>query len=274
MSHIVAATDFSGVAQNAVHYACKMAQEINQSVTVIHAFIIPVTFSDNPLPIIPIDESREIAEERMQQIVADLGKQYADLNISYRILFGDVVDVLGEYAEEHNPSMIVLGNSGGGDSAMWLGSNVVSTLRNLRTTTIAVPVDGKYTGIGKICFACDFRHITDKLPSKEITRLTEKTGARLHILNIDFNNKHFNPENPLETSELHQSLASLDPVYHFVENEHTDEAIQSFVDANQMDWLMIMPHKHGFFEGLFHKGHTKAMVKMSHVPIVAVHELQ
>jgi hypothetical protein len=39
-----------------------------------------------------------------------------------------------------------------------------------------------------------------------------------------------------------------------------------------MDWLVVIPHRHSFFEGLFHKGHVKAMVRMSKVPIVALHD--
>ena len=67
MSVIIAATDFSETGDNAVRYACSLANDHNASVVVVHSFIVPIAFSDTPMPVMPIDDSREIAEERMKK---------------------------------------------------------------------------------------------------------------------------------------------------------------------------------------------------------------
>ena len=71
---------------------------------------------------------------------------------------------------------------------------------------------------------------------------------------------------------LHRLLAPLNPVYHYVEKEHVEDGIKAFMEQNQMDWLIIVPHKHSFFEGLFHKSHTKAIMKSVPVPLIALKE--
>jgi nucleotide-binding universal stress UspA family protein len=62
------------------------------------------------------------------------------------------------------------------------------------------------------------------------------------------------------------------PVYHFIESENIDESIHQFVIENQMNWLVVVPHKHSFFEGLFHKSHTKAMTRKLQIPVISLHE--
>jgi nucleotide-binding universal stress UspA family protein len=220
----------------------------------------------------PIDEGKEIAEERMEELTTGLRTSYPGLDISSKIMFGDIVDCIEEYTEKEVPLMVLLGNSGTGDSNLWLGSNVLSALKSLHKTVVAVPQNASYKKPEKVCFACDFKHVTDHFQSSKLVSLTQTLGAQLHVLNVDNQNKHFTSETPIESSELHQMLAQLNPVYHYVEKENVEEGIKEFIDENHMDWLVIVPHKHSFFEGLFHKGHTKAIMKMVNIPLVAIHE--
>lgn len=272
MSHILVATDFSPVADEAVHYACKLASDFGASVTVLHSFIIPVTFSDTPMPVMPVDEGREIAEERMKEVIGRLSTEYPALSIESKIMFGDIMDCLEEYTEHRRPWLTVVGNSGADDAPLWLGSNVLSILKHLQSTVLAIPADAVYKRPEKLCFACDFTNIADHLQTENLVQLAEQTGAQLHVLNVDYHSRHYSTDTPLESTELHAALANLKPVYHFVEKENVEEGIREFIEANQMDWLIIVPHKHSFFEGLFHKSHTKAIMKMAHIPLVAMHE--
>lgn len=274
MPVIITATDFSEIGENAVRYACELAREHSASLTIIHSFIVPIAFSETPMPVMPIDESKDIAEDRMKKELNELKAKFPEVDMVGKIMYGDIIDCLKEYTEEGvAPWMIVLGNSGTGDeSSLWLGSTALSALKTLQFPVIAIPPTTKYKSIKKICFACDYKHVTGKLPTQRLLDIVTHTKAELHVLNVEHNNKGIDPETPLETEQLNQYLAPANPQYHFVDDENTDEAINAFVDANQMDWLVVIPHKHSFFEGLFHKSHVKAMVKMSNVPIVALHE--
>lgn len=270
MAPILVATDFSEVAGNAAHYACQLARDHNSPVTLLHSFIIPVTFSDTPMPVMPVDEGRTIAEERMNELTAEYRQAYPGLDIRGKIMFGDIVDCIEEYTEQTPPWIIVLGNSGLGDSMLWFGSNVLNALRNLRYPVLAVPRDTGYRRPEKLCFACDFKHIADHLDTEALSVLVHTTNAQLHVLNVDHLGK--NPPEADETSTLHRLLAPLNPVYHYVEKEHVEDGIKAFMEQNQMDWLIIVPHKHSFFEGLFHKSHTKAIMKSVPVPLIALKE--
>ncbi|OJW83513.1 MAG: hypothetical protein BGO69_08565 [Bacteroidetes bacterium 46-16] len=274
MSEIIAATDFSDIAENAVRYACNLAKACDATVTVAHSFIIPVAFSDTPMPVMPVDEGREIAEEKMTALLEKLQAEFPQLPITGKVMYGDIVDSLQEYTEENSsPWLIVLGNSDvDDDSAIWLGSTVLNALKNLPYPVMAVPPGVSYKPVNKICFTCDVKHITNELPSQQLLGLVEETKAALHVLTIGHDDKGFSPDTVMENEELRMYLSSAKPEYHFVDSKDVDTAIQNFVEENQADWLVAIPHKHSFFEGIFHKGHVKAMIRMTHIPLVALHD--
>ncbi len=272
MQKIIVATDFSEVAHNAVQYACSLAQDFDAAVTIVHSFIVPVAFSDTPMPLMPVDEAKQIAEERVQKMLEDLRHGFPDLQVDTRILYGSIVDCLEEMVEKEQPWMVVLGNSGADNNALWLGSNVLTALKTMKCTVMAVPSGVTYRRPAHLCFACDFKNIADHLQTENLMHLVRSTSAKLHVLNVDFQNKNYDSEMMLESTELHAALKPLDPVYHYVEQEDVEEGIESFVAANQMDWLIIVPHKHSFFERLFHKSHTREIMKVVTVPLVALHE--
>jgi nucleotide-binding universal stress UspA family protein len=272
MLQIIVATDFSEVADNALRYACQLAKDVNASVTVVHSFIIPVTFSDTPMPVMPLDEGREIAEDRMKEVVTGLQSRFSDIQLDSKIMFGDIIDSIRELAEEVNPWLVILGNSGNGNAPLWLGSNVLSGLKNLESPVLAIPLEVQYRKPEKICFACDFQNVASGLPATDILKLIAETKAELHVLTVDFENRSVNATTIFENTELHHTLKSLQPVYHYVEKESVEDGINGFLADNQMDWLMIMPHKHSFFEWLFHKSHTKAIMKTVQIPLIAIHE--
>jgi len=271
MPLIITATDFSEIANNAVHYACKIASATGATVTVFHTFMIPVSFNDNPMPVMPIEDGKEIAEESMKQLLGVLQRTYPDVQINSHVTFGDITESLQEYVEKQHPWLIIIGNSSTENGTYWLGSNLVSEMRRIRSSIIAVSPDTSYAPVKDVCFACDLKHPASELPINELLELVVTIKAKLHILNVG-HNKSFGIEIPAEANALRESLKEIDPEYHFVDSDDVEEGIKDFIALNNIDWLIVAPHKHSFFESLFRKNHTKEIVRKIHIPIVALHK--
>lgn len=274
MSVIISATDFSDTANNATHYACNLALSYNATLTLLHSYIVPVSFADNPMPVMPLAEGREIAEDQMNKLLDELRSMHPGLKVNSHITYGFVTDSLNEYIEEIKPWLVVIGNSTDSETNFWLGSNLLSELKHLRCAVIAVPPGIKFEPVKKICLACDFQEVQDAFPFTEIINLVQQTGASLQVLNVDYNNREFGTSTPLTSMILHDALKTIQPEYHYIEDEHTEEGINKFVENNRINWLMIMPHKHTFWQNIFSKSHTKQIVQKVHIPIVALHEKQ
>ena len=272
MATIIAATDFSDVGNNAVNYACSLAPILDASVLVFHAFVVPVTFSDTPMPILPVDDRQQIAEEQMAKLLGSLKEFYPQLNITGKIIYGDVIDDLEEFIEEDTmPRLIVMGNSG--DISVFLGSTILSALRDLRSPVLAVPVKSTYRPIKKVCFAYDSKTMKDYGPVHDLFGLVKELGAELHVLSID-HSSNSGEERMATTGELNSILDSLQPEYHLIDSANTDESISKFIQAKQMDLLVVVPHKHSFFESLFNRSHTAELVHSVHIPLIALHEMK
>jgi len=90
-------------------------------------------------------------------------------------------------------------------------------------------------------------------------------------LNIDFHNRNYRPNTQSEINQLDSLFENINHSFHFIENENVEDAIDDYVEKENMDMLIMIPRKYSFFESLFHKSKTKEMLFHSHVPILALH---
>lgn len=272
MPSLLVATDFSAAGNGAVHYACRLAADLQYSVTVLHSYVVPVAFSETPMPLVPVRDMQEISESHLEELAGQLQSRYPEVPIEKRLAYGDILDCLQEEAERVRPALVVLGNNGAGQSDGWLGSTAVSVLRNLNTTVLAIPDGAGYNGIRNICLACDFKDIDERMPVAPLLQWVQITGARLHVLHVS-REAAADQELRYEDTHLPRLLEGCDVAYHYATAPGSvDERITGFAAEQHMDWLTLIPHHHGFWESLFHKSHTRAMARMSPVPVLALHQ--
>jgi len=272
MSLIIAATDFTNVAQNAVKYACGLAAAQNADVLILHSYIMPVMFSDVPVPSSLVNDAQADAETQMKEVVNDMSLCFPSLNIKGKVVYGDTIDILDEYEQGTKPLLIVVGNSLSGETSTWIDNTLLSEFKKLKYPVLAVPPNMVFMPVKKICLAFDNKHTGNDVAFEQLTQIADVLRAELHILNAQ-TDAHNQDNNADIDPAAKKKLAAANPHYHLVFNaEDTDNAILDFAKNNNVDWLVMIPRKHSFFEGLFHKSHTKAVSQLSHIPIVALHE--
>ncbi|MES2704638.1 MAG: universal stress protein [Bacteroidota bacterium] len=272
MPLIIAATDFSAVADNAVNYACDLATTRGADVLVTHSYVFPVMFSDLPLPASLITEAQTDAEDHMRRLTAQLQAAYPQIKIKGQVDYGDIINTLSDYGKENKtPWLIVIGNSVAGEKATWPENTLVDALKKLKYPVLAVPPAATYQPVKNICFAFDNRHKDNDNALTQLTAIVSGLGASLHVLHAqpDPANSGGAVEIDGRAKEL---LGAVDTVYHVVHETNIDDSIQEFISGSNIDWLVLLPRKHSFFEGLFHKSHTKAIAHHAQIPILALHE--
>src|SRR4029078_1157513 len=121
-------------------------------------------------------------------------------------------------------------------------------------------------GIRKIGFACDFRHAKDTTPASLIMEMVKEFGAELHILNVDYKEKHFSANTPEEMFELNNLFRVINPHYHFINSEDVEDGILEFYETHNLDLIISIPKKHKLLEGIFNSSSTKQFVFQSHIP--------
>ncbi|MBK8953865.1 MAG: universal stress protein [Chitinophagaceae bacterium] len=153
------------------------------------------------------------------------------------------------------------------------GSNTVSVVKHLTWPVICVPPGKEYGhGITKIGFACDFKNVVETTPTHFIKTFVNEFKAELHVLNVDYHNKHFTNDMPQQSALLHTMLEDIKPEYHFIDNKDIEDGINDFAEHNNLDLIITIPKKHKLLEGLFRPSSIKQLVFHSHVPVMCVHE--
>jgi nucleotide-binding universal stress UspA family protein len=271
MKTILVATDFSPVAFNAAKYAVDMAKVINADILLLHVFQLPISYSEVPLTINEadmMDQAERAMNDLKQQLIE---KTQNKINIISEVRMGTFFRELNTVCEKIMPYTVVMGSQGTtATDRLLFGGHTVYAMKHLMWPLITVPNGSSFAAVKKIGLACDFDKVVDTIPVDEIKTLVNDFHAELHILNTG-KQKVFDPNIVFQSGLLQEMLTSLNPNYHFITHDNADQGIIDFAEENNIDLLLILPKRHGMFDNLVHKSHTKHMVLHSHVPVMALH---
>lgn len=274
MKTIIVPTDFSAVALNALHYALALAKDLSAKIILYHSYQIPVTFSEVPVVTISLEELQKESDAKLQELKKDAEHITShEVPIEAQNVLGDVVEELATLCNNYRPFLVVMGTKGAGAlERMIIGSSTLAAIKRLDVPVLIVPPGAAYKPIKKIGFACDFNHVKDTIPVAEIDAIVNTFHASLHILNVDYKEKHFTGDMSVESTALHEMMEHLNPKYNYINSKDVEEGINAFSDANSIDLLLTVPKKHNFWENIFRKSQSSELVLHSHLPIVAVHK--
>lgn len=276
MKTIIVPLDYSPVSINAANFATDMAMAINAEVLLLNVYNIPVAYSgDVPLMVVSLDVMKNNSERQLEKVKVALEHiTSGKVKIKTRSCLGNTLDELETICRQVKPFAIVMGTKGKGKVEKFVfGSTTLAAIRHLTWPVICVPPGKEYgKGIKKIGFACDFRNTAETTPVTYIREMVTEFGSELHILNVDYKEKHFRPETPLESEHVHEMFIDLNPVYHFIEHPDVEEGINQFAEKNNLDLVIAIPKKHKLLEGMFKPSSTKQLIFQSHVPVMCVHE--
>jgi nucleotide-binding universal stress UspA family protein len=273
MALIISATDFSSAGNNAVHYACQLAAAQNAQVAVLHSFVFPIMFSEVPLPPALMTDAQKDAEQQLEKLLWDIRSAYPGITINGKVIYGDIIDTVEEFSSDNvTPWLVVVGNNSG-EHGTWPDSTLVAALKQLPYPVLAVPPETQYKEVQKMCFAFDNKPGANEQAMIQLVALARQFNAELHVLNAqpDVLNRDNIPD---IDQAVQKTLEPVAPKYHILYGVNIDDAIKDFTEKNDIGWLVLLPRTYSFFEGLFHKSHTKSIVHHSIVPILALHESQ
>ena len=272
MPVIIAATDFTEVAENAVHYACNLAGKLEAELVLLHTYSFPIVFSDVTIPTPPIADEQHLAEEQMSKLTGKLRIMYPALAIRSYIIYGDIEDGIEQFTEKNEaPLLVIVGNNYTKEDPAWMESTLMQALRNMNYPLLAIPDKTHYTDVANICLAFDNKYKGCDVALVKLREITAILGAKLHVLiaHTDATNKEQITDVSKEAQLL---LEPVKPEYHIIYGTHTEETINDYLAQHHMDWLVLIPRHHSFFASLFHKSQTRAMVNNTSIPLMALHE--
>ncbi len=147
MKQIVAAIDFSDAGQPVVKAAEKLARAFNESLHLVHVVEAEPTyaaygFSPDDFPAIQEVQAESLvrSERKLEEIAASIGVK----GVEVKVLQGQPLHCILEYAKEVDADMLVLGSHGHGFlGSLLLGSVAEGCVRKAEIPALIVPVARK-----------------------------------------------------------------------------------------------------------------------------------
>ncbi|MBI2729208.1 MAG: universal stress protein [Sphingobacteriales bacterium] len=273
MKTILVPVDFSDASINAVRYASQLAVQISAKVMMLHAYQYPVVH--------PVDKGLELTDEGVKEInIKELAsiKKVIELEIplvklEYLVINGILSGVINVFAQNFRTDLIIMGLTGSGKvKELLIGSNTLDVAGNTKIPVIIVPQKCRFKEVTKVALATDFRNVVENVPDTQVKRFLAATGARLHIVNVDYHHEYATVDTPFQSSLMEAMFQSWSPEYHFIEDYNVQEGLSRYVEENEINILIAVPHKHNLLHKLFMPSHTRQIVFHSKIPVMVVHE--
>jgi len=261
MKTIVLATDFSASAENAMIYAGQLANDIGASVLLLHVYQVPVGMNDMPLLMVSTDELKNNADNGLRRAQDLLQKHFSSLDIQIESRLGDVIDELKDICKKIDPLLIVVGkHNASGVQQILFGSTSLSIIRNIDYPVIAVPNRSNKFQFQNAALAIDAD--VENVCVKKIKSLTNELKTQLHIFHVK--------QEKSASLQVNNLTSELNSRYSTIYDHEFVHGIESYIQENNIDLLIILPHKHKLMERLFLKTHTKELLRKIPIPIMCI----
>jgi nucleotide-binding universal stress UspA family protein len=271
MKKILVATDFSAAARNAGRYAAALAKELNTSLHLLHVYMEPAPAID--MPVVWADTVDAMQKEKTAELQSEAAplKETYGIPVSTDVELGFTGESIATQAAKEGADLVVMGMKGGHHSR-FLGSNVVTAIRKVRTPVLVVPEGYAFTPIKRITFSTDF---SETVSSKTLAPLLEAArtfGARVDLVHIQRDEQEMDTDEIAGKLHLQHVLAEVDHQFHTMVDDDVEEGIQSYTQNNPTDLLVMVAHRHSLLERWLGTSHTKLMSYHTTVPLLVLHD--
>ncbi|MGD1843184.1 MAG: universal stress protein [Thermonemataceae bacterium] len=270
--HFLVATDFSPRAYHAFRYAVRLARYFKAHVTLLHAYHIPIVASSNEIAI--QEGMHESIERDAQTKLNEWLQEVVEEEVPCEVVneMGFAVDTIKKFTQTYPVDLLIMGARGGGDMDRLLGSTSTAMMRQTEIPMLLVPEESDFKGLYNIAFASDYKQIEENESTQLLKQIASKFNSEVHILAVKKKEEDLSNQKVQMTRQLEGFFQNIRHAFYIEENEQVEDGIQAFVNNNNIDLLVMQPHKQNFWERLFIKSITKRMTFKTEVPIFILQE--
>jgi nucleotide-binding universal stress UspA family protein len=274
MKTILVPLDYSDDSINALHYAVKMAENLNAKIVLLHVFEVPVTVTDMPIVLMSPDELETLNNNKMIEIAKNL-KIKSPIEIEVQSIPGYTVEEIAKKIRTINADLTVMGiRSVSHLTEIFIGSFSTDVTLKANHPVLIVPEKASFKAINKILFLTDNTEIANN-PSivffKEIIKFFNAEIAFLHIITKKEQSESIGLYVSMDYSNI---MSDIKFSSHIIEAEDIHEGVNKFMNQFPVDLLVTIPHKHSFFERIRHESNTKKLAFHTPIPMLTLPDIK
>ncbi len=278
MQTIIACTDFSPNAHNAVQYAAALAAATQARLVLFHHFSYPVPATDLPeaYPTIFIDELADNAERRLTLLQEELGRTYK-IEMSSKVRALTFESDLEEVVVEEQAALVVMGIHG--QSAVFnalFGNVTAAAIRRGNLPLLVIPQGVVFHPIQKILFPYDGRSVPQTDTLQPLLELAMDLDAYIEVFTLFDLQK--TPElvpsgsESAVNSNLEVLLGPIRHGYSYENEESVDRGILYEATRSSADMVAMITHHHSFWSTVLNQSDTQRIAAHILLPLLVLGE--
>ncbi len=255
MKKILVPTDFSENAYNALKYGVNLFLEEECVFYLLHTYT-PALYNAEFMVYsnLSLDEIYRLnVNKSLSQVVNRVKKDFPETRHSFKKMacFSLLQDEIKNQCKKKNLDLIIMGTQGASGAAQILfGTQTIHAIKGTICPVLVIPAHSEYYPPSNLLFATDFEpDVTDK-HLKIIRDIAEIHNSEIHILHI-LKNSSLDTEQEVNKKALSKSFEALPHKFHLIKNETVSEGIINFQKEKYLDIVIMVRHKHSFFQNLF-----------------------
>lgn len=272
MKTIIAATDFSNEAENAVAYAAALIQQIGGKLILFNAYRPSIHVSNARLSPKALDESANRTKERLAAQAARISRTYSIAVSSHTSVMGDIGDEIDQLFSLHNADLLVMGMAAKSLEQDLLGNTTTALIHQFKFPVLAIPHGATFQGIDRILFACDNLQGVQRAILEEIKALALGMKASVEIFHVNNRIRKIQEEG-FDDETIAKFGEGLDGVTYYYKDIESNTVIKGIADELthvNADLLIMLPAQYGFWASLIHRSKTRIMASGLSVPLLSI----
>ena len=276
MKKILVPTDFSACADKALQFAYTIAEKGGGEIILLHACNLDNEKAENRYNTSvynkPITKTAATKLEVLKNHIRQSGK----VAVSVHLFDGDIVESILDAEAKHAIDLIVMGTQGAsGLKKIIMGSKTAAVISKAQAPVIAIPADYSGQTINNILLAVnqsnkDLDYLEPLFQLAQLFNATIRmvifSDTEEAVTYIDDRRTITGIQYRLQEKYSQQNLQT-----DHLTGKDFGEALQDYIDENNIDLLVMITHKKTGLEGLFYKSQTRQMAYHTTIPLLAIH---
>lgn len=270
MKTLIAATDFSKEADNAVEYACFAAAIFDTDVLLFNAYHIPLHVSNARLPATVFNELMEKNEWLLKEKAEELSMKYS-IKVRYETRFSQVDEEIESIFTQYDAEMVIVGTAPDSLGQELFGNTTTTLIMQHKLPVLAIPPGVKFKPIRKILFAVDFLRGVNIRILERIRMYARAAAAEVEVFHVQKELRSIDENSWQSTTDnIDSGLKGVPHTYKNIESDKVIDEIQKEIKRIDADLLVMVPQRYGFWKSIVHRSKTRVMASHTEVPLLSI----
>lgn len=256
ITKLICPTDFSEAANNATEYAAKLAREINAELLLLNIYQVPIGASLVHAQGMSMTDrdSTLLASERLKEMSEEIAKIF-HIPCTYEVDVTNksLTDILK--AEEGESTMIVMGTNGTDNLYdFFFGTNTYHVIKNTNCPVLLLPSEYSFGTYKNIVFTLAYEE-KGRLALKQLHEFVKHFDAYITFLHISEHDTEISREVfRVEREQIEEVFKDITKKeFKRIYSEDIPDALQQYINKNQVDLLVLAARHRNWFRSLFSK---------------------